>query len=172
MIPKGYAMISLILVVALSTAAAEPVVVVPGPICAPEDGNLAFPSDGMTIGEEAYFKPECEPLSAPGDLLFAFNSHVLKPTAAPIIESWRAVIAADSRSWYIDGHTDAIGSDAYNFRLSNRRAESVRDALVALGVPATRLVARGFGESKPVTSNRTQAGRDRNRRVEVLPVAE
>jgi OOP family OmpA-OmpF porin len=67
----------------------------------------------------------------------------------------------------IAGHTDSTGSDAYNQRLSQRRAQSVKDYLVTQGVPSEKIQTIGFGESKPVASNTTKQGRARNRRVEV-----
>ena len=66
------------------------------------------------------------------------------------------------------GHTDAVGSDAYNMALSRRRAEAVVAALEARGVAASRLRALGFGKRQPVASDDTAAGRARNRRVEIL----
>ena len=66
------------------------------------------------------------------------------------------------------GHTDAVGSDAYNMALSRRRAEAVVAALEARGVAASRLRAEGFGKRQQVASDDTEAGRARNRRVEVL----
>ncbi|WP_281783951.1 OmpA family protein [Sinimarinibacterium flocculans] len=66
----------------------------------------------------------------------------------------------------IAGHTDALGTEAYNLRLSRERATSVRDFLVDLGVAASRLDVKGYGESKPVADNETDAGRARNRRVD------
>ena len=68
----------------------------------------------------------------------------------------------------IDGHTDSRGSDAYNQRLSQRRADAVRSYLVTRGVEGRTLVARGFGESRPVASNDTDEGRTENRRVEFV----
>jgi OOP family OmpA-OmpF porin len=69
----------------------------------------------------------------------------------------------------IDGHTDAKGSDEYNKKLSQRRANSVREYLVTkLGVPANLLTSVGFGESKPVATNDTDAGRAENRRIEAV----
>lgn len=65
------------------------------------------------------------------------------------------------------GHTDAQGSDAYNQKLSDSRAQSVMDYLVGKGIPKTRLTARGFGESKPIATNETKEGRAQNRRVEL-----
>ena len=69
----------------------------------------------------------------------------------------------------IDGHTDSKGSDAYNQKLSERRAKSVRDYLVTkLGMNSSLLTAVGYGESKPVASNDTDAGRAENRRIEAV----
>ena len=67
----------------------------------------------------------------------------------------------------IGGHTDSTGEDAYNMGLSQRRAESVRSYLVSKGVKASRLEAKGYGETKPVASNDTNEGRAKNRRVEL-----
>ncbi len=66
----------------------------------------------------------------------------------------------------VEGHTDSVGSNTFNMGLSQRRADSVRDYLVAKGVEADRLTAIGFGEEKPIDSNQTRAGREKNRRVE------
>ena len=67
----------------------------------------------------------------------------------------------------IEGHTDSQGSDAYNLKLSDERAASVKEYLIEQGLPATRLSSEGFGESKPVATNATAAGRQQNRRVEI-----
>ena len=66
----------------------------------------------------------------------------------------------------IAGHTDALGTEAYNLRLSRERATSVRNFLIDLGVAASPLDVKGYGESKPVADNETDAGRARNRRVD------
>lgn len=70
----------------------------------------------------------------------------------------------------IEGHTDNVGRDASNNALSRKRAEAVRAALIARGVPANRLVAEGFGASKPVATNNNDDGRARNRRIEIRSV--
>ena len=67
----------------------------------------------------------------------------------------------------IEGHTDSQGSDSYNMNLSKERAASVKDYLVGQGLPASRLSSEGFGETRPVATNATAAGRQKNRRVEI-----
>jgi len=69
----------------------------------------------------------------------------------------------------VAGHTDSMGSDAYNMRLSRQRAEAVRNFLISRGVAADRLTAKGYGESQPVADNATEEGRFKNRRVELVP---
>jgi outer membrane protein OmpA-like peptidoglycan-associated protein len=68
----------------------------------------------------------------------------------------------------IEGHTDSTGRHAYNVDLSNRRANAVRSYLAAKGVESRRIMARGLGPDFPVATNATEAGRQQNRRVEVL----
>jgi OOP family OmpA-OmpF porin len=68
----------------------------------------------------------------------------------------------------IEAHTDSVGSDAYNMKLGERRAQAVKSYLVRQGIDATRIDTRSFGESKPVASNDTAAGRAQNRRAEVI----
>ena len=71
----------------------------------------------------------------------------------------------------IAGHTDSLGSDAYNKRLSQERAQSVVDFLISKGIDRSRLRAVGYGESKPVADNSTEEGRERNRRVELQVIS-
>ena len=68
----------------------------------------------------------------------------------------------------IQGHTDSRGGDDYNMRLSGERAEAVRQYLMQQGIAAGRLTARGYGETRPIDTNRTEAGRANNRRVEFV----
>jgi outer membrane protein OmpA-like peptidoglycan-associated protein len=70
----------------------------------------------------------------------------------------------------IEGYTDNVGPPDMNVRLSRERAESVRERLIAHGVPRARLETQGFGESHPTAPNRTRAGRAKNRRVEFVAV--
>jgi len=69
----------------------------------------------------------------------------------------------------VEGHTDSVGPDTYNMKLSERRATTVKDYLIKeAGVNSSKIKAIGFGESKPVADNKTAAGRAQNRRVEIL----
>jgi OmpA-OmpF porin, OOP family len=69
---------------------------------------------------------------------------------------------------YVDGHTDSVGSDAYNMALGERRARSVASALADEGISPSRMTTRSFGEQNPVASNETAAGRAENRRAEIV----
>jgi len=73
----------------------------------------------------------------------------------------------DDTNILVEGHTDATGEDAYNKKLSDRRAESVEDYLVSQGVGNGRITTKGYGEDQPVADNNTDMGRKANRRVEV-----
>lgn len=103
-----------------------------------------------------------------GDVLFDFNSTAVKPGLYSEVNK-----IADAMNQYpdtvarIEGHTDSVGSESYNMDLSNRRASAVRDLLVQRGVASTRLETIGFGETMPIASNDTEAGRLQNRRVEI-----
>jgi len=68
----------------------------------------------------------------------------------------------------VEGHTDSVGSDSYNHKLSERRAKAVRDYLVREGIDASRITTRGYGKSRPVASNDTAEGRAENRRAEII----
>ncbi len=94
-----------------------------------------------------------------------------KATLLPVSEASLRAVAAVLRRYpelrvEVGGHTDWISSEAYNLRLSQQRAESVRDFLIGSGVAAGQLTAVGYGENRPVASNETETGRALNRRVE------
>src|SRR5690606_22388906 len=101
-------------------------------------------------------------------LLFGFDSDALTPEMKNTLKEFAATLNEyDDTNVLIDGHTDSKGSDEYNMELSRQRATSVTDYLSAQGVASSRLGIRGFGESQPVASNGTDAGRKQNRRAEV-----
>ncbi len=103
-------------------------------------------------------------------ILFGTNSDRLRPESAPVLKEIAAMLAAHPElRLAIEGHTDDVGAAADNQRLSQQRAEAVRASLVTQhGVADGRLTAVGFGASKPVASNDAEAGRQRNRRVELV----
>lgn len=104
---------------------------------------------------------------------FDFDKATIRADASNILEEAAEILKDEPDiDVSVDGHTDAVGSDAYNERLSQRRAQAVRDHLVRLGVSADRLRTRGFGESQPVASNETEEGRGQNRRVELNVIGE
>jgi outer membrane protein OmpA-like peptidoglycan-associated protein len=107
-------------------------------------------------------------VTLPG-LFFDSGKSVLKPgarnTLSRIADQLRTVEAAEIA---IEGHTDSVGGDAMNQGLSEKRAAAVRTYLVSRGVPASRIKTSGLGESAPVASNDTPAGRQQNRRVELV----
>jgi outer membrane protein OmpA-like peptidoglycan-associated protein len=105
----------------------------------------------------------------PGSVLFDFDSDRIRPdaerTLAEVAEVMKAYAARPMR---VEGHTDSIASDEYNQKLSERRAQSVQKWLAASGGVKGAVTPRGFGESKPVAGNETAAGRQLNRRVEIV----
>jgi len=103
------------------------------------------------------------------DVLFDFNSANLKPGAREKVARLAGILQSHpDLKIEVEGHTDSVGSDDYNLRLSERRAESVRTSLVQQGVAGNAVGTAGFGESKPVATNGTAAGRQQNRRVEIV----
>jgi outer membrane protein OmpA-like peptidoglycan-associated protein len=104
-----------------------------------------------------------------GDVLFAFNKADLQPGAMRTIDKLVEFLQNHSeRKVVIEGHTDSRGSDEYNLGLSQRRADSVQNALVAKGVDPARIQTLGMGKAYPVASNDTESGRQQNRRVEII----
>jgi outer membrane protein OmpA-like peptidoglycan-associated protein len=104
-----------------------------------------------------------------GDVLFDTGKATLKPGAYTTIDRLATVLKEDpQRKVMIEGHTDSVGSDEYNQQLSERRAASVQAALFERGVESSQVSTVGKGESSPVASNDDAAGRQQNRRVELV----
>lgn len=102
------------------------------------------------------------------DYLFAVNSSSLLPGAYDEVNRVAQVLNQYPQTTIvISGHTDSTGSEQYNQALSERRANAVKNALVGMGVNPARMTTIGFGKSKPVASNASEAGRQLNRRVEL-----
>jgi outer membrane protein OmpA-like peptidoglycan-associated protein len=103
------------------------------------------------------------------DVLFDTGSYTLKPGAREKLAKISGILLAyPTLKVQVEGHTDSVGSDDFNQRLSEQRAESVREYLVDEMVPAGAVSARGFGKTKPVATNETPEGRQQNRRVELV----
>lgn len=104
-----------------------------------------------------------------GDTLFEFGKSELKAGAQVNLDRLAEILKKESKGQIvIEGHTDSVGSNAYNQALSQRRAAAVREYLLGKGVPAHQVSALGKGEDFPVASNSNSAGRQQNRRVEVI----
>lgn len=108
-----------------------------------------------------------------GDVLFETGRANLLPGAQRAIDKLAEfLIDNPEREVLIEGHTDNVGSATYNLDLSLRRAQAVKEALVAKGIEPERIHAQGYGEMYPVASNKDAAGRQRNRRVEIIILEE
>ena len=102
------------------------------------------------------------------DFLFSVNSSTLLPGAYDELERVAQVLNQYPQTTIrIAGHTDGTGSEAYNQKLSERRALSVKNALVDMKVDPARMTTIGYGKSRPIADNATEAGRQQNRRVEI-----
>jgi OOP family OmpA-OmpF porin len=100
---------------------------------------------------------------------FDFDKSTLKPEAIPKLEEAVRIMSENPGiKVNIEGHTDSVGADEYNMRLSDRRAQAVESFMVTKGVAADRLTPKGYGESRPVATNDTAAGRAQNRRVDLI----
>ncbi|NBA87233.1 OmpA family protein [Emticicia sp. CRIBPO] len=105
-------------------------------------------------------------------ILFATDSYNLSAKSKSSLEKLSATLKEyPDTEILVAGHTDNTGTEAYNLRLSEKRADAVSDFLSANGVKRTRLVVKGYGESAPSFDNNTESGRDKNRRVEMAIVA-
>lgn len=139
----------------------------PEPVAEPAPAPVAAPAAPAPA-------PAPEPAPAPKKLVlegvnFDHDKATLRADAYPILDQ----AVEGLKEWgnvkvEVDGYTDSKGKDKYNQKLSQRRAEAVRNYLISKGVAADRLTAKGFGETKPVASNKTAEGRFKNRRVELV----
>ena len=113
-------------------------------------------------------KPVAEKVTLAADVLFDFDKAILKNEGKNKLDDLATKVKAINLEVVIAiGHTDSIGADAYNQKLSVRRAESVKAYLVSKGVEPNRIYTEGKGAKQPVASNKTKDGRQKNRRVEI-----
>ena len=139
--------------------------------------------DGVVAKAAAAPAPAVEPAPAPApapaapvsekvtfaaDTFFDFDKAVLKPDGKAKLDDLVSKLQGMNLEVIIAvGHTDSVGTDAYNQKLSVRRAESVKAYLVSKGIEANRVYTEGKGKKQPVADNKTSAGRAKNRRVEI-----
>jgi outer membrane protein OmpA-like peptidoglycan-associated protein len=118
-------------------------------------------------------EPAAEPVRVELDVKFDFDKSVVKPNSYGDIKNLADFMKQyPSTSTTVEGHTDSVGTDAYNQKLSERRANAVKNVLVnQYGVESSRVGSVGYGESRPVADNATAEGRAINRRVEAEVVA-
>ena len=101
---------------------------------------------------------------------FDFDKAVIRPVDRPVLDEAAETLKANPNvKVYVNGYCDAIGTRAYNLKLSQRRAEAVTAYLEDKGIPASQLIPQGFGKTNFVATNRTSVGRAQNRRVELVP---
>lgn len=134
------------------------------------DGALQAATSLQPVGQ-----PSAQPVTVTtekvtyaADTFFDFDKAVLKPGAKEVLDEMvRRLQNVELEVIVTTGHTDSVGPAAYNQKLSLRRAEAVKAYLVNRGIPADRIFVEGKGETAPVATNSTRAGRAQNRRVEI-----
>lgn len=140
------------------------------------DGEIAKPAPAPAPVAAVTPPPPPPPAPAPvsekvtfaADAFFDFDKSVLKPAGKAKLDDLASKLQGMNLEVIIAvGHTDSVGTDAYNQKLSVRRAEAVKAYLVSKGIEANRVYTEGKGEKQPVASNKTAAGRAKNRRVEI-----
>ena len=154
-----------------------PATAAPGCDGALEAPRAAAPAPAAAAPAAPAAKPAPAPAPAPvaaqkvtyaADAFFDFDKSVLKPEGRAKLDDLVGKVKGINLEVIIAvGHTDSIGSDAYNQRLSVRRAEAVKAYLVSKGIERNRIYTEGKGEKQPVADNRTAEGRAKNRRVEI-----
>lgn len=112
-------------------------------------------------------------LTLGADVNFDFDKANLKPAGRAVLDNFSRDVKRlpGTSNVHVAGHTDSIGSRAYNQGLSERRAASVKTYLESTGIPGSSIVAVGYGENQPVASNATAQGRAQNRRVDITASA-
>ena len=135
--------------------------VAPPPVEAPAPTPTPTPVPGAPV-------PTSEKVSYNADAFYDFDKATLKPEGKQALDELYSKLGGMNVEVVIAvGHTDSVGTDAYNDKLAIRRAESVKAYLLSKGVEANRVYTEGKGEKQPVADNKTAEGRAKNRRVEI-----
>ncbi|WP_157267704.1 outer membrane protein OmpA [Azohydromonas aeria] len=135
----------------------------PAPVAAPAPAPAPAPAAPVVPAA-----PVSEKVTYAADAFFDFDKAVLKPDARAKLDDLVSKTGGVNLEVIIAvGHTDSVGTDAYNQRLSVRRAEAVKAYLVSKGIEKNRVYTEGKGEKQPVADNRSAEGRAKNRRVEI-----
>ncbi len=148
--------------------APAPVAPPPPPAAAPTQPAPAPSAPAAPAAPTAPPAPVSEKVTFAADAFFDFDKSVLKPEAKAKLDDLISKTQGINLEVIIAvGHTDSIGSDAYNQKLSVKRSEAVKDYLVSKGVEKNRVYTEGKGEKQPVADNKTDEGRAKNRRTEI-----
>ena len=141
----------------------------PAPAPAPAPAPVAAPAPSAAPPAAAVVPaPTSEKVTFAADAFFDFDKSVLKPEGRAKLDDLVSKMSGLNLEVIIAvGHTDSIGTDSYNQRLSIRRSEAVKSYLVSKGVEKNRVYTEGKGEKQPVADNKTAEGRAKNRRVEI-----
>ena len=138
------------------------------PAAAPVVDSEPAPAPAPAPAAAAAPAPTAEKVTYSADAFFDFDKAVLKPEGKTTLQNLVATLKdTDIEVIVATGHTDWTGSDAYNLKLSMRRAKAVKAFLVSKGIPEARVFVEGKGESQPTADNRTKDGRAKNRRVDI-----
>jgi OmpA-OmpF porin, OOP family len=159
-----------ILLVAALVAAGCASTETPKPAPQPEQPRQAAPPPEVKPAPAPAPKPKpvAEKVTFAADVHFDFDKATLKPAGKAKLDDLAAKVGGMNLEVVIAiGHADEIGSDAYNMKLSVRRAEAVKKYLVSKSIEANRVYTEGKGKRQPVASNKTKEGRAKNRRVEI-----
>ena len=135
-----------------------PTPVAPAPVVVPKPVEAPKPAP----------QPVKVAITIQAEALFDFDKSVLKPDGKKSIDE--AIVKmknVDVEMVIATGHTDSVGTDAYNQKLSERRATTVKEYMVSQGIPAAKITTLGKGETQPVATNKTAEGRAKNRRVDI-----
>jgi OOP family OmpA-OmpF porin len=140
----------------------------PGSVCAGAPVVVAAPAEPAPAPPPKRVQVTDKKIEITEIVQFETNKAVLLPQSEELLKEVAEAFKEhpEIEEVQVEGHTDSQGGDKANMKLSDARAKAVRDFLINQGIAGSRLVAKGFGESKPVADNDTEEGRYKNRRVE------